>query len=151
MTGKLETTTRVFNKVFSNGQKLWSRRRRKKLAPQTHWKCELFLLGGGGAGPLRVHFQLCGAKVRVLEQNTNIIKFWLFWGSFLRKVGGEFMGNCPRILPAAGSYWEPWLPHDCFQLSSITYQMLLRVKNNWIKMQPNGKTPPMMIPGAARV
>ena len=30
-------------------------------------------------GPLRVHFQHSGAKISV-EQNTDIIKFWLFWG-----------------------------------------------------------------------
>jgi len=25
------------------------------------------------------------------------------------------------------------------------------MKNSWMKMQPKGKTPPMMIPGAGRV
>ena len=33
-----------------------------------------------GMPPLRVHFQHSGAKIRVFEQNTDIIKFWLFWG-----------------------------------------------------------------------
>ena len=31
------------------------------------------------SGPLRMHFQDSGAKVRVFEQNTDIIKFWLFF------------------------------------------------------------------------
>ena len=30
------------------------------------------------SGLLRMHFQHSGAKVRVFEQNTVIIKFWLF-------------------------------------------------------------------------
>ena len=45
-------------------------------------------LGGPGAccprkilksGPRRMHFQRSGAKLRVFEQNTDIIKFWLFY------------------------------------------------------------------------
>ena len=32
------------------------------------------------SGPLRVHFQHSGAKTIAFEQNTDIIKFWLFWG-----------------------------------------------------------------------
>ena len=31
------------------------------------------------SGPLRIHFQHFGAKIRVFEQNTDIIKFWLFY------------------------------------------------------------------------
>ena len=31
------------------------------------------------SGPLRMHFQHSGAKIRVFEQNTDIIKFWLFY------------------------------------------------------------------------
>ena len=30
------------------------------------------------SGHLRVHFQHSGAKIRVFEQNTDSIKFWLF-------------------------------------------------------------------------
>ena len=30
-------------------------------------------------GPLRVHFQHSVAKIRVFEQNRDIIKFWLFY------------------------------------------------------------------------
>ena len=29
--------------------------------------------------PLRMHFQHSGAKIRVFEQNTDIIKFWFFY------------------------------------------------------------------------
>ena len=29
--------------------------------------------------------------------------------------------------------------------------MLFKMKNNWIKMQPKGKTPPMIMPGPALV
>ena len=58
-------------------QKLWSRQRRKKL---THASVDK---GDPGAkkiilksGPLRVHFQHSGAKIRMFEQNTDIAKFW---------------------------------------------------------------------------
>ena len=40
------------------------------------------------SGPLRVHFQHSGAKIRVFEQNT---KFGLFWDNFQRKLGAKFM------------------------------------------------------------
>ena len=30
------------------------------------------------SGLLRIHFQHSGAKIRAFEQNTGIIKFWLF-------------------------------------------------------------------------
>ena len=50
------------------------------------------------SGPLRMHFQHSGAKIRVFEQNTDIIKFWLFysvtllnWGNLQSGVGGKFM------------------------------------------------------------
>ena len=32
------------------------------------------------SGSLRVHFQHSGTQIRVFEQNTDIIKFWLFLG-----------------------------------------------------------------------
>ena len=32
------------------------------------------------SGPVRVHFQPSEAKIRVFEQNTDIMKFWLFLG-----------------------------------------------------------------------
>ena len=31
------------------------------------------------SGPLRMHYPHSGAKIRVFEQNTDIIKFWLFY------------------------------------------------------------------------
>ena len=31
------------------------------------------------SGPLRLHFQHSGAKIRVFEQSTGIFKFWPFW------------------------------------------------------------------------
>ena len=56
------------------------------------------------SGPLRVHFQHSGAKIRVFEQTIDIIKFcgFLFGGrggggglgaggNFQRKLGGKFM------------------------------------------------------------
>ena len=61
----------------------------------TTCKCrKLKLLGKSGgippgkilkSGYLRVHFQHSGAKIRVFEQNTDSIKFWLFWEIFLKK------------------------------------------------------------------
>ena len=33
------------------------------------------------SGPLRMHFQHSGAKIRVFEENTGIIKFWLFYSA----------------------------------------------------------------------
>ena len=52
------------------------------------------------SGPLRMHFQHSGAKIRMFEQNTDI-KLWLFYS------GGEFMSNTQQILLATGSYWKP--------------------------------------------
>ena len=48
-----------------------------------------------------MHLQHSGAEIRLFEQNTDIIKLWLFysvteheysihWGNFQRNVGGEF-------------------------------------------------------------
>ena len=31
------------------------------------------------SGSLRMHFQHSGTKIRGFEQNTDIIKFWLFY------------------------------------------------------------------------
>ena len=55
----------------------------------------------------KVHFQNSATKIRVFEQNTDIIKFWLFWGNFQRKVGGKFMFS--KFCQLLGSYWEPWI------------------------------------------
>ena len=38
------------------------------------------------SGPLRVHFQHYRAKIRVFEQNIDIIEFWLLGG----RGEGEF-------------------------------------------------------------
>ena len=40
--------------------------------------------------PLRMHFQHSGAKIRVFEQNTDILNFGFLGGNFQRKVDGEF-------------------------------------------------------------
>ena len=33
------------------------------------------------SGSLRIHFQHSRAKIRVFEQNTDVIKFWLFYSA----------------------------------------------------------------------
>ena len=35
--------------------------------------------------PLRMYFRHSGAKIRVFEQNTDIVEFWLLWRSFPKK------------------------------------------------------------------
>ena len=62
---------RVFHKVLSTGrwQKLWSRWRRKKLAAKARVSGKSLK-----SGHLRMHFQHSRAKIRVFEQNTDIIK-----------------------------------------------------------------------------
>ena len=74
----------VFSKVFSRWQKLWRRWRWKKLAPVSRAVQGLtpsphplgkFLK----SRPLTIHFQHSGARIRVFEQNTDSIKFWLFY------------------------------------------------------------------------
>ena len=37
-----------------------------------------------------MHFQHSGAKMRVFEQNTDILNFGFLGGNFQRKVDGEF-------------------------------------------------------------
>ena len=39
------------------------------------------------SGPLRIHSQHSGAKIRVFKQNTDIIKFWPFYSA----VAHEFL------------------------------------------------------------
>ena len=87
----------VVNKVLSRWQKLWSRQRReKKLAPQGQLASAKSASYEGGLGtwpvakvlksePLRMYFGHSGAKIRVFEQNTDIVEFWLLWGSFPKK------------------------------------------------------------------
>ena len=64
-----------------------------------HQRCK-FLEKILKSGPLTMHFQHSGTKIRVFEQHTDI-KFWLFYS------GGEFTWNTRQILPATGSYWKP--------------------------------------------
>ena len=82
-------------KKLSRWQKLRSRQRSfrwKKLAPKMQLaRAEGSSLQGSSeacppenlkSGPLRMHFQHSGAKIRVFEQNTDIItKFWLFYSA----------------------------------------------------------------------
>ena len=97
-----------------------------------HWKSEL--LGGSWEHVpwknflkswlwLRLHFQFSWAKIRVFEQNTDIIKFWVF-SNLQRKVGGKFTWNSRQISPSHRLLlrtllykdhlllwsWETWLP-----------------------------------------
>ena len=60
---------RVFKKMLWRWQKLWSRWRRKKRAAKARVSGERLK-----SGPLRMHFQHSRAKIRVFEQNTDIIK-----------------------------------------------------------------------------
>ena len=56
--------------------------------------------------PPRMHFQHSAAKIRVFEQNADIIKFWLLGGgggNFQRKVGSKFTWNSQQILSVASS------------------------------------------------
>ena len=63
-----------FNKILSKWQQLWNRWRRKKLVAKVRVSGKFLK-----PGPLRVHFQHSVAKIRVSEQNRDIIKFWLFY------------------------------------------------------------------------
>ena len=60
---------RVFKKMLWRWQKLWSRWRRKKLAAKARVSGKSLK-----SGHLRMHFQHSRAKIRVFEQNTDIIK-----------------------------------------------------------------------------
>ena len=134
-----ETTSRVFNKTLSRWQKLWSRWRGKKLVTKV-----LFASAEGASfwkivksGPLRMLLQHSGPKIRVSEQNTDIIKlfgFFIQWQhmnivpplksklppslELCRALHdsicwGNFQRkvggewNSSQILPATGSYWKP--------------------------------------------
>ena len=100
---KYKSHHRVFSKILSMWQKLWSRWRRKKTRGKgATCQCPKSLVTEKilKSGHLRMHFQHPGAKIRVFEQNTDIIKFWLFysvtllnWVNLQREVGGKFMWN----------------------------------------------------------
>ena len=71
------------NKVLRRWQKLWRRQRRKKLTPvsrvvQGHTPPPPPPGKFMKSMPLRIHFQHSGAKIRVFEQDTDIIRFWFF-------------------------------------------------------------------------
>ena len=72
------------NKVLRRWQKLWRRQRRKKLTPvsrvvQGHTPPPPPPGKFMKSMPLRIHFQHSGAKIRVFEQDTDIIRFWFFY------------------------------------------------------------------------
>ena len=134
---------------FTRWQELWSRKIRKKIAPQAQLGSAESVSYKGfqvkilKSGHLRVHFQHFGAKIRVLEQTTDITKFWLFgvfYFFFQRTVGGEFIWNSRWILPATGSYWEP-----CLLLTNINFLSTLPIHHQgnrlWelMKWSPKGK------------
>ena len=64
-----------FNKVLSRWQKLWSRQRWKKLTPVSR--------AVSGASPLEnvLNLDLLEYISSILEQNTNVIKFWFFYSA----------------------------------------------------------------------
>ena len=61
----------VGGKSFGKGGEGKNVKRRHNLAPVSGKILK--------SGPLRMHFQHSRAKIRVFEQNTDIIKFWLFF------------------------------------------------------------------------
>jgi len=56
------------------------------------------------SGPLRVHFQHSRAKIRVFEQNTDIIKFWLFCSVTAHEYSIYTAGAIAKEKEAASSY-----------------------------------------------
>ena len=134
-----ETTSRVFNKILSRWQKLWSRWRGKNLWQRCNLQAPKAQVSGKivKSGPLRMLLQHSGTKIRVSEQNTDIIKlfgFFIQWQhmnivpplksklppsreSCRALHNSNCWGNFQRkvggewnswqILPATGSYWKP--------------------------------------------
>ena len=50
------------------------------------------------SGPFTMHFQHSGAKIREFEQNTDIIKFWLFYSVTAQEwVIPENIHTLPRV------------------------------------------------------
>ena len=138
-----ETISKVFNKILSRWQKLWSRWREKRLVTKVQlilWAPKAQVSGKiVKSGPLRniMLLQHSGTKVRVSEQNRDIIKlfdFFIQWQhmnivpplksklppsreSCRALHDSNCWGNFQRkvggewnswqILPATGSYWKP--------------------------------------------
>ena len=66
---------RVFNKILNRCESFGvGRVRTKKLAAMARVFGKILK-----SRSLRMNFQHSGVKIRVLEQKTNIIKFWLFY------------------------------------------------------------------------
>ena len=91
-----------FNKVLSRWQKLWRR-----------WRCfcflHLFLGQSRGIPPpppgkfmksrrLRIHFKHSGAKIRVFEQNTDILNFRFFFLSDSRWISFFWVTAVPVFI-----------------------------------------------------
>ena len=136
-----ETISKVFNKILSRWQKLWSRWRGKNSWQRCNiWAPKAQVSGKiVKSGPLRniMLLQHSGTKVRVSEQNRDIIKlfdFFIQWQhmnivpplksklppsreSCRALHDSNCWGNFQRkvggewnswqILPATGSYWKP--------------------------------------------
>ena len=47
----------------------------------TLWPGSLIIFYRFSSLAVRIHFQHSGAKIRVFEENTGIIKFWLFYSA----------------------------------------------------------------------
>ena len=92
-------TCRVFNKVLSRWQKLLSRQKWKKLAPQA-WlgSAESASYWGLGLGLLKCIFSILKQKLECLNR-TQTLNFGFLVFFFQRKVGGEFTWNSWWNLP----------------------------------------------------
>ena len=102
-------TCTVFNKVLSRWQKLLSRQKRKKLAPQA-WlgSAESESYCGLGLGLLKCIFSILKQKLECLNRTQTLLNFG-FLGSFFPKKSRrpQFTWNSWWISPAAGPYWKP--------------------------------------------
>lgn len=57
----------------------------------------------------------------------------------------------PKLQQKNEDIFFPLPPSNTEPCRARTDQMLLRMKKSWMKMQPKGSTPPMMMPGKGRV
>ena len=72
----------VFNKILGRWQKLWWKKKKLMAKAQVSEKKKL------QSGPLTMHFQHSGAKIRVFGQKTDITKFWFF--NFYSVTGSQY-------------------------------------------------------------